>query len=56
MFTTKAVRTAGSTATGMIKRTTAAGITVAKIMSSTLKHTGAATGKESVDEGEGIHC
>ena len=56
MFTTKAVRTAGSTATGMIKRTTAVVITVVKIMNSTRKRTGAVTGKESVDEGEGIHC
>lgn len=58
MFMTSPARTVGTTATGMMKKTTAAGITGDRIMKSTLSHPGAATGRAKREEAadEGVCC
>ena len=59
MYMTSPARTAGTTATGMMmKSTTAAGITGGRIIKSIPSHPGAATGRGAGEEAadEGVCC
>ena len=58
MYMTSPARTAGTTATGMMKSTTAAEITDGRTIKSIPSHPGAATGRAKEEEAadEGVCC